>query len=80
MMIIRLIILIALVSLLIFAYRKLTGASQADKPSDADLPNTMKKCEHCGVHLPQAEACRHNDHYFCSEEHRQAYLEQHPDD
>ena len=78
-MIVRLIILIALVSLLIFAYRKLTAA----KPSDSDNDNpsdAMKKCEHCGVHLPEAETCRHKDHFFCSEQHRRAYLEQHPDD
>lgn len=79
MMIIRLIILIALVSLLIFAYRKLTGSNQPAKEEES-LPNTMRKCEHCGVHLPEAEACRQGDQFFCSEEHRQAYLEQHPDD
>lgn len=79
MMIIRLIILVALVSLLIFAYRKLTGAGTTAKGENRQS-DAMKKCEHCGVHLPEADACRHNDLFFCSDEHRQVYLEQHPDD
>ncbi|RLU00885.1 PP0621 family protein [Ketobacter sp.] len=79
MMIIRLIILIALVSLLIFVYRKLTRSSNPT-PQDTQQADAMRKCDHCGVHLPEAEACRHKQLYFCSPDHRQAYLEQHPDE
>lgn len=78
MMIIRLIILVALVGLMIFAYRKLTGSSPSQNNTPVD-PSTMKKCEHCGIHLPQEEGCHHKEHFFCSDQHRQTYLEQHPD-
>jgi uncharacterized protein len=30
----------------------------------------MVACAHCGVHLPESEAIRDGDKYFCSEEHR----------
>ena len=79
MMIIRLIILVALVGLLIFAYRKLTGSGQSEN-KQANNPAAMKKCDQCGIHLPQEEGCKHKDHFFSSNEHMQAYLDQHPDE
>ncbi|MDY6921517.1 MAG: PP0621 family protein [Pseudomonadota bacterium] len=75
MMIFRLIIFVAVISLLVVAYRKLTAPGK--KPSAPTDAATMKKCEHCGVHLPESEACREGDKYFCSAEHRKAYLEHH---
>jgi len=79
MIIIRLIILIALVGLVIYAYRKLTTGSESSNGTEAGTP-AMKKCAHCGMHLPQSEALQHKELYFCSAEHQKVYLEQHPHD
>ena len=29
-------------------------------------------CAHCGVHLPEADACHEGGHPYCSERHRDA--------
>jgi uncharacterized protein len=31
----------------------------------------MVRCAHCGLNLPEQEALRDGDNYYCSEEHRQ---------
>jgi len=77
MMLVRLIIFIVLVGLLIFVYRKITNMKSTKKAVES---TSMKKCSQCGVHLPEKDALRHNDHYFCKQAHQQAYLDQHPDE
>lgn len=77
-MIVRLIIFVALVSLLIVAYRKLTAPKQANT-SDTD-PASMRKCAQCGIHLPESEACNEGEKFFCSDEHRKAFLKNKTDD
>ncbi|MCP5019044.1 MAG: hypothetical protein GY938_27760 [Ketobacter sp.] len=77
-MIVRLIIFIALVSLLILVYRKFTANKQATPP-EADAAS-MRKCAQCGIHLPESEACTENGKFFCSDTHRQAYLNNNKDD
>lgn len=79
MMIVRLIILTALIGLIIFAYRKLTGIGQS-AGQQAPQPSSMKKCAHCGVHLPETDAVKHDDLFFCSPEHKSAFLERHSND
>lgn len=32
------------------------------------------RCQHCEVHLPETAALREGDTWFCSQEHRQAWL------
>jgi len=29
----------------------------------------MVRCNYCGLHIPEMEATRHDDDYYCSEEH-----------
>lgn len=43
------------------------GAS-GDAP--AAEPEQMVNCSHCGVYLPQSDAIREGDRYYCSSEHR----------
>ncbi|MBA1332444.1 hypothetical protein QQ73_15535 [Candidatus Endoriftia persephone str. Guaymas] len=31
------------------------------------------QCAHCGLHLPREEALQADDHFFCSQEHHDAY-------
>jgi uncharacterized protein len=45
------------------------------KPSGAPsaaTPQAMLQCNHCGVHLPKAEALHDDRGTFCSEAHRLA--------
>jgi len=34
----------------------------------------MVRCAHCGVHLPRSESITSHGEFFCSDEHRSAYL------
>lgn len=77
-MIVRLILIIALVSLVIMAYRKITAAKN-NSPKAPDAAS-MRKCAQCGIHLPESEAKQQGSHFFCSDEHRIAYMNNHPDD
>lgn len=78
-MLIRVIIFIALAALCISLYRKWQAAN-ARKRADARAAATMRKCAHCGVHLPEPDAIKSGEHYFCSDQHRIAYDEQHRND
>ncbi|MBE0614649.1 MAG: hypothetical protein IH604_13350 [Burkholderiales bacterium] len=41
----------------------------AGEPTAA-APERMVNCEHCGVYLPQSEAVRDGERFFCNDEHR----------
>jgi uncharacterized protein len=34
------------------------------------VPEQMVNCGHCGLYLPQSEAVREGDRFFCCAEHR----------
>ncbi len=63
-----------LVWLVISAFRRRRVAQ--DKPqsevprSDSATAQTMVRCAHCGVHLPELDALADADARYCSEEHR----------
>lgn len=45
-------------------------ASRRKPPPDKPAVAKMVACAHCGVHIPESEAIRDGDRYFCSEKHR----------
>jgi uncharacterized protein len=36
------------------------------------LPEQMRECAHCGVHVPETEGVRDQTGFYCSEAHRRA--------
>ena len=42
----------------------------AAKDAPEAAPEQMVACSHCGLHLPQGEAVREADKFFCCDEHR----------
>jgi uncharacterized protein len=53
-------------------FKKLNQPRQ--RPSDAKADNKsedkkMLRCEHCGIHAPQAEGITAGDKFYCSDEH-----------
>ena len=77
-MLVRIILLAVIIALAMSLYRK-WKAGPTGAGNQAPMP-TMKKCAHCSVHLPEAEALKSGDLYFCSEAHRLEYAKQHPHD
>jgi uncharacterized protein len=45
-------------------------AARRKSPPDKPAVAKMVACAHCGVHIPESEAVRDGDRYYCSEEHR----------
>lgn len=46
-----------------------------DAETGAHLPGArIVRCKHCDVHLPQQDALREGDNWFCSQAHKQAWL------
>lgn len=42
----------------------------AAKDAPEAAPEQMVNCSHCGLYLPQHEAIREGDRFFCCAEHR----------
>ncbi len=40
-----------------------------DAKAGAEDKNKMLRCEHCGVHAPEAEGIKAGEHFYCSDEH-----------
>ena len=52
---------------------KASSRPRAPKATDAQDPQTMLACAHCGLHLPEVDATRDGaGRVFCSEAHRLA--------
>jgi len=70
---IRLLLLVFIAWLIWWLLRPLfRSESKSRQAGDArgEVEN-MVRCAHCGLNLPQQEAIRVDDKYYCSEEHRQ---------
>ncbi|KAF0804787.1 hypothetical protein A6D6_02821 [Alcanivorax xiamenensis] len=75
--------LVILAALIYVVWRVVKGvsANQAARGRDPRRSSRtidserMVKCHLCGVHVPEAEAFRHQSLDFCSREHRREYLE-----
>lgn len=55
--------------------RTLEGGGRR-RPQDQSAPRaqteTMRECAHCGIHVPESEAERDGEHFYCSPAHRRA--------
>ena len=77
-MLIRLIVFVALLSIVLLIYRKIMSIKNTNhQPINS---NPMKKCAQCGVHLPKDDAVQEGDLYFCSNDHLKRFLDQNLDD
>lgn len=41
-----------------------------DKAANRAVPQTMARCDHCGLFMPRQEAVEEGEHLYCCEEHR----------
>ena len=49
-------------------------ASQGKRKDKLENQN-MVACRYCSVHVPEKEALNHDDDWFCSEAHKQKFLD-----
>ena len=68
------ILLIALgIWIVIVLLRNAQARRKVNKPRPEDKVENMVRCSLCGLHLPEKDALRRGDHYFCSAAHRDEY-------
>ena len=73
-----LMVLFVAVVWLIRGGRRGSQRGRASASTDADdtrepSREAMVACEHCGVNLPQGEALRADERWYCSDAHRDAH-------
>lgn len=73
----RLLFILVLLAVSLYGVKLLRA--KLDKPSKKLKKDTTKKlkivkCLHCGLHIPEKEAIKHGDKYFCSIEHAGEHL------
>jgi uncharacterized protein len=68
----NLLIVVAIV-VIYFVARALLRRRRQQRPARTVAAN-MVRCARCGVHLPQRDAVRGADGWYCSNEHRKAGL------
>jgi len=61
------------VMILRYFYRK--RVSSQNKPTLKT--EHMVRCESCGVHVPQTDACQYGKKWFCSSQHMQSFIDKH---
>ena len=76
LMIFRILVLGIVISLAVMLFRKLQASNQGNTQTGSKAP-VMRKCAQCGVHMPEPDAIFSDDHYFCSEQHRLTYQQEH---
>jgi len=76
-MLVRIIILGVVIALAVMLYRKWQSAGEVNTRTGDKAPS-MKKCAHCGIHLPEQDAIHSGNHFFCSEQHRLIHEKQQP--
>lgn len=67
----RLILIAAIIVLVFWAYRRLTGPRSGRSGQRPPRETRTVRCDRCGVYLPEADATRHGDRVLC-QEHRDA--------
>lgn len=66
-MLIRIILLGILIALGVMLYRKLVQGNTSPTTPET---TAMRKCDQCGVHLPERDGVHTGEHFYCSEQHR----------
>lgn len=57
--------------------RKQQLREQRARNAQPQIPGKVVRCKQCDVHLPETEAVREGDEWFCTQAHRQAWLARH---
>ena len=76
----RLIILIAIALLVFILVKEFLKGARRKPPAAAPRhrQETMVRCAVCSLHIPETEAFRSDDKYFCSNKHLKDYSGRRP--
>jgi len=68
-------LILAVVAFVIYTLLRqlLRGWTKKELPPRSSRSGTMVRCALCGLHIPDQEAVRADDKYFCSNNHLKEY-------
>ncbi len=67
----RLLFIGLVIFMVIMVLRRILAQSSSPGPASARLESSaMVKCSHCQLHVPESEAIKSDEHFFCSAEHK----------
>lgn len=70
MNLIRLVLVVLAVWIVIVLIRNARRSKQVNDRRPSEKVENMVSCAHCGVHLPEKDAIRDGERFFCCKEHR----------
>lgn len=72
MPLLRILLIVVAVWLIVTIIKRLYFSSNNKLHKKPPTPKVeqMVRCHKCSLHLPKSEAIKHNDRYYCCEEHR----------
>ena len=65
----RLILLGLVIWLLFRLYQRFIKGRSSQKRETRQINGDMVRCKHCGIHVPEAEAIKKDNDYYCSQAH-----------
>lgn len=71
----RFIILLIAISILVFVCKKTWQKLQQNHQQQAKPKEAIVPCEICQVHTPKSEAITYEGYFFCSEEHKEQWIQ-----
>lgn len=73
-------LILAVVAFLIYTLLRqlLRGWAKKELPPRPGRSGTMVRCALCGLHVPEQEALRSGDKYFCSNKHLKEFRQSGP--
>ena len=71
----RILILIAIGLLLYIILTKRFRRHHSVDQVERRAAENMVRCEKCGLHIAEREAIKKGEHYFCSTQHLEAFLQ-----
>jgi uncharacterized protein len=75
---VRLLLIAAIAAVAWYLYRRIVvkpSGTKATPPTPAaNGQDTMTRCEHCNIHVPEKSGVRYQELFFCSPEHLNEHL------
>jgi len=69
----RTILIIAAVAVIFLILKQMLSQRKTGKPTQKPVDfDAMVRCEHCGTHVPRAQAISRGEEYYCSVAHLSA--------
>ena len=68
----RMLLIFIALAIIVMIVKRLWLRPRVETPKRKRLSGDMVQCKHCGMYLPEPEAIRSQQQWYCSTEHRDA--------